>query len=514
MVINKVNLNSIGNKFKPMNGNTDTINISCYKMNSNVSKIKSNVSKMKFQEIKFNSHIVFENIVNLHAVGALTAGGGKVAHTFRPWEVQSIDSIDLMDSCLGSVRYQVRGGEIMRVLPRVNDKINGEWATDKGRYAALDGVKSQEVGETMIKDSKNSSWESVNIKTAFEEIKQIKGKVRVVYGGTTDCESINEITKWCKNNNVSLQTVSPVNNSKVNVNRYDSTSDNESFVPSGDNFNNGLLVGCDPRMQSPLLNVQLRERYLEGTEYYRIGGSLDLTYPVRHVGLGIKSLERFKSENKKVDFALVGADLYRRNDIGDVMKNVSNVTDNKVRICTTRANETFIITHNESKMLNETDSYEAQLLVNITSMEVDAAGYNINEIISKAKTNIVITAKGSDWMKQANIIIPVLNCLETESKYVSMLGGVRNSKIIISRGKELNSIQELFNKLPSIKESTITEEISNLNKESINSKDCKSNVPFVNSMVDYHLEGHTFAESSSTMGRCSSVFMSYQTNFK
>lgn len=475
MVINTVNLNSIVNNVKPVNGS--------------------------------NGHIVFGNIVNLHAVGALTAGGGKVAHTFRPWEVQSIDSIDLMDSCLGSVRYQVRGGEIMRILPRVNDKINGEWATDKGRYAPLDGVKSQEVRNSMIKDSKNSNWETISIETVFEEIKKIKGKVRVVYGGTTDCESINARANWCKDNNISLESISPINNSKSKVNIYDSTSD-ESFVPSGDKMNNGLLIGCDPRRQSPLLNVQLRERYLEGTEFYRIGGSLDLTYPVRHIGLGIKSLERFKSENNKVDFALVGADLYRRNDIDEVLGQVSEVAgSNKIRICTTRSNETYIIGHQESKSLNLTDSYEAQLLVNITSIEVDAAGYNISEITSKAKTNIVITAKGSDWMKQANIIIPVLNCLETESTYVSMFGGSRTSQVIVKSNDKVFSIEGLFKNLPSIQGSTISEDVVNKVSE-------VKDVPLVNSMVDYHLEGHTFAESSATMGRCSGVFRSYQTNFK
>jgi NADH dehydrogenase (ubiquinone) Fe-S protein 1 len=72
------------------------------------------------------------NIVDLCPVGALTSK--PYAFKARSWELQGVDSIDIFDSLGSSMRIDVKGNEVMRVLPRRNDLLNEEWISDKVRF--------------------------------------------------------------------------------------------------------------------------------------------------------------------------------------------------------------------------------------------------------------------------------------------------------------------------------------------------------------------------------------------
>lgn len=450
-------------------------------------------------------------MISLYAVGALTAkgplpssaGARTVEHSFRPWELKSIDSIDLRDSSLGSVRYQVRGGQIMRILPRVNDQINGEWATDKGRYAPVDGVYVQECRNPTIEN------QVIKLSTALKEISKITGTIRVLYGATTDCESIDQLTKWSINNKASLETISTHNIDNNPINLFNVRDTKDSFLSNDEN--QVLLIGCDPRTQSPLLNVQLRERYLNGVEYHGIGGNVDLTYPFQHKGLGGTSEILAQDKlNNSYDTIIRGSDLYRRKDVKEQLKVLKKITgDTKVRVCTTRANETYIRNHPHTKSFNSKRNYDLQLLVNVSLNEIESAGYKRNEVLSKGKYNIVITNKGADWMKEVNRVLPIKNSLETKSTYISRITGTRVSEKVIVRDDGVLSLNELISIRPNRRNLNSKSESIDSTVDTTNI----SNVPLLSSRVDYHREGHPFAECSRIMGRCSGVFTQHRSNF-
>jgi NADH-quinone oxidoreductase chain G len=72
------------------------------------------------------------NVVDICPVGALTSK--PYAFRARPWDLQSMDSVDILDSLGSYIRIDVKGNEVMRVLPRRNDLLNEEWITDKIRF--------------------------------------------------------------------------------------------------------------------------------------------------------------------------------------------------------------------------------------------------------------------------------------------------------------------------------------------------------------------------------------------
>lgn len=44
------------------------------------------------------------------------------------------ESIDVLDAVGSNIVVSTRGGEVMRILPRLNEDINEEWISDKTRF--------------------------------------------------------------------------------------------------------------------------------------------------------------------------------------------------------------------------------------------------------------------------------------------------------------------------------------------------------------------------------------------
>lgn len=59
------------------------------------------------------------NIIDLCPVGALTSK--PYAFVARPWEIRRTDSIDIHDAIGSNIVISHRTGEILRILPRVNE---------------------------------------------------------------------------------------------------------------------------------------------------------------------------------------------------------------------------------------------------------------------------------------------------------------------------------------------------------------------------------------------------------
>src|SRR6059058_2474801 len=69
------------------------------------------------------------NVVDLCPVGALVSK--PYSFEARPWELRKIPAIDVMDAVGTNIRLDARQREVMRALPRLNEEVNEEWASDK-----------------------------------------------------------------------------------------------------------------------------------------------------------------------------------------------------------------------------------------------------------------------------------------------------------------------------------------------------------------------------------------------
>src|SRR5689334_2312144 len=111
------------------------------------------------------------NVVDLCPVGALTSK--PYAFQARPWELIKTESIDVMDAVGSAIRVDVRGREVMRILPRTNEQVNEEWISDKTRFI-WDGLRSQRLDRPYVRQGSRlvpASWPE-----AFAAIKDAVSK--------------------------------------------------------------------------------------------------------------------------------------------------------------------------------------------------------------------------------------------------------------------------------------------------------------------------------------------------
>ena len=125
-------------------------------------------------------------VIGLLAIGALTSK--PYAFTARSWELTSTESIDFYDALNSNIRVDTRGSEIMRILPRINNKINEEWISDKIRFS-YDGLKQQRLNNPLFKV--NNEFKIISWLDAFKIIKnKLDGNaLNFIIGNSVDLET-------------------------------------------------------------------------------------------------------------------------------------------------------------------------------------------------------------------------------------------------------------------------------------------------------------------------------------
>ena len=127
------------------------------------------------------------NVVDLCPVGALTSK--PYAFEARPWELKKTPAIDVMDAVGTNIRLDARGRQVLRALPRINEDVNEEWASDKTRHA-VDGLVRRRLDKPYVR--RNGNLEAVSWDAAFAAIKAVDAgsSVAVIAGDLVDCETM------------------------------------------------------------------------------------------------------------------------------------------------------------------------------------------------------------------------------------------------------------------------------------------------------------------------------------
>src|SRR5690606_39229930 len=81
-------------------------------------------------------------------IGALTSK--PYAFIARPWELEKVNVVDYFDSFGSSAIAELRGFDLVRILPRINNKVNEEWLTDRARFF-FDGLRYQRLLLQLLK---------------------------------------------------------------------------------------------------------------------------------------------------------------------------------------------------------------------------------------------------------------------------------------------------------------------------------------------------------------------------
>ncbi len=233
------------------------------------------------------------NIIDLCPVGALV--NGPYEYKARPWELRNTETIDVMDAVGSNIRVDSRDREVMRILPRTHEDVNEEWISDKTRFV-WDGLRTQRLDRPYIREFgklRAATWTE-----AFQRIAQkIKTttpeRIGILLGdlvGAEEAFSMRQLAEQLSIKNIDC--------------RQDGTPLGEQGGRAAYLFNSGiaaiedadaiLLIGTNPRLEAPVLNARIRQRYLRGgCTIGVIGEKADLTYPYTYLGAGAETLASF-----------------------------------------------------------------------------------------------------------------------------------------------------------------------------------------------------------------------------
>ena len=240
---------------------------------------------------KAAAHELSANVIDLCPVGALTSR--PYAFEARPWELKKTLSIDVSDAVGSNIRLDSRGREVLRILPRINDDVNEEWLSDKGRYQ-VDGLTRRRLDRPWIRrDGKlvAATWEE-----AFAAVAKVNpGKsVAVVAGDMVDCETM-----------FAAKALAGGLGSKLLEGRQTGL-DYDCSNLAAVNFNSGLagienadavlIVGSHVRWEAPLVNTRLRKAAKRGAKVFVVGPEWDATYPVTNLGNDLAVLDKLPKD--------------------------------------------------------------------------------------------------------------------------------------------------------------------------------------------------------------------------
>ncbi len=246
------------------------------------------------------------NVIDLCPVGALTSK--PYAFTARSWELEKVESVDVHDAVGSNIRVDFRGKEVMRVLPRLNEDINQEWISDKTRFA-YDGLKRNRLDRPYVRENgklREATWAEAFAAIAARVNGLPGGKIAAIAGDLADLEAMAALKDLMANLG-SANIDCRQDGAKLDASVRASYLFN-STIAGIDKADALLIVGSNPRIEAPIINARIRQRWLNGG--FRIGvigERPELTYDYDYLGAGPGTLGEVASGGHSFADVLRGA---------------------------------------------------------------------------------------------------------------------------------------------------------------------------------------------------------------
>ena len=266
------------------------------------------------------------NIIDLCPVGALTSK--PYEFKARPWELTKTESVDVMDATGAAIRVDSRGSEVMRILPRLNEAVNEEWISDKTRFI-FDGLKTQRLDRPFIRVKgklQPASWQEAFAAIA-DKVKAAKpALIGALAGQLAAVEDMFALKSLMDSLGVSnLDARFP--GSPLHPKHGRASYVFNSTIAGIEDADAIIIIGSNPRLESPVLNARIRKRFVRGDVFIGVvGEQADLTYPYEYLGAGpdsfAKSVEKALTGKQKPIF-VIGQGALNRADGAAVLSMVA-----------------------------------------------------------------------------------------------------------------------------------------------------------------------------------------------
>ncbi|XP_056156921.1 NADH-ubiquinone oxidoreductase 75 kDa subunit, mitochondrial [Lampris incognitus] len=279
------------------------------------------------------------NVIDVCPVGALTSK--PYAFTARPWETRKTESIDVLDAVGSNIVVSTRGGEVMRVMPRLNEEVNEEWISDKTRFA-YDGLKRQRLTQPLVKNASGqltpTNWEDALTRVAGA-LQGVQGnEVAAIAGGMVDAEalvSLKDLLNRLNSENLCTEELFPMAGAGADLRSNYLLNSRISGIEDCDLL---LLIGTNPRYEAPLFNARIRKSWLHNElKVALVGRQVNLSYTYDHLGEEASILQELANgthpfcqvlSSAKRPVVVVGSSALQREDGTAILSAVSTIAQN------------------------------------------------------------------------------------------------------------------------------------------------------------------------------------------
>ena len=232
------------------------------------------------------------NIIDLCPVGALTSK--PYAFTARPWELTKTETIDVMDALGSNIRVDTKGREVMRILPRNHDEVNAEWISDKTRFV-WDGLRRQRLDQPYLRENgklRPATWpEALKAAAAAMSGKNLVGLI----GDLVPVEAGFALKNLVEGLGGAVECrVDGAKLPALNRSGYVGSAVIEDIDAADEIY----LIGCNPRLEAPVLNARIRQAWTKGAEVKLVGQAVDLTYDYELIGADRAALAKLSKTSK------------------------------------------------------------------------------------------------------------------------------------------------------------------------------------------------------------------------
>ena len=118
------------------------------------------------------------NMIDICPVGALTSKPFR--YSARTWELSRRKSVSPHDSTGANLVVQVKGSQVMRVVPMENESVNECWISDRDRFSYEALNSASRLTQPMIKQG--GQWQAVDWNTALGYVADGLKRVKAEFG--------------------------------------------------------------------------------------------------------------------------------------------------------------------------------------------------------------------------------------------------------------------------------------------------------------------------------------------
>ncbi|MGF1550351.1 MAG: NADH-quinone oxidoreductase subunit NuoG [Sphingomonadaceae bacterium] len=373
------------------------------------------------------------NVNDLCPVGALTHK--PYAFEYRPWELRKVPGIDVSDAIGANIRLDARGRQVLRVLPRINDAVNEEWAHDKTRYQ-IDGLVRNRLDRPWLRRDgalRPASWEEAFAAIAGR-LKGAKGdEVAAIAGDLQDLESLYAMKALL------AACGSGLHEARQDGAKYPAGDPGayrfHSTIAGMEHMDAVLLVGANPRWEAPLVNTRIRKAVVkEHARVFAIGPEVDLTYPAAWLGDDLEALAKLPKDVKDAFQAaerkalVVGMGALRHDRAHEAALASASALGAEFNLLHTAAARVgaldigFWTEGGVEALRQRAGTLEALFLLGAD--ELDTAAF-------AGTFTVYIGTHGDKGVEHADVILPAASHAEKHGTYVNLEGRVQRSEFAV-----------------------------------------------------------------------------------